>query len=629
MLRPSATVLSLLVAALMCGCDTDPNPVALRQHRPDGSPWLVRYTYQPDAPRSLDPQEAYDQMSRRVLEPVYDCLLEYDPFKTDPYELIPCMLDAMPLKEEHPEGKVTYLCRLKRGIVFHDDACFPGGKGREVVAADVRYSWQRIADPKTECPVLSSLWDYVEGLKEAYETARKNGSRFDYSAPFPGVEVVDSHTFKVHLLKNYPQIIYWMAMHFACPVAREAVEYYDGEKHTDGGRTVRRDRFKWHPVGTGPFRYVQELSDHDQNFRLARNERYTTTRFPSGGWPPARDAVCRPLAGLPLPIVDEVQIRVLREPIPAWLLTKQGYLDQFGVNKDSFSSVVTATNELSPELAARGMRLEKDVDVSTFFTSINMEDPLLAGNKKLRQALACSLDAATENEIFFNGVREVAQQILPPGMPGFRKDYRNPRGFDLEKARRLIAEAGFPDGIDPKTGRPLQLTMETSASASDERQLTEFEQKCYERLGVTVSVSENTFAKMIEKEDKGNFQLASGTGWGADYPDPENFMMLYYSRNTPPHGKNVSRYQSAEFDRMYEQMATMENSPERLEIVHKLVDLLNDDCPSILTNHKAFYSLVLPWAPRTHNNMMLEGGLKYQWVNPALREKLRAEWNRR
>jgi ABC-type transport system substrate-binding protein len=630
MFRPTVLSLSAAhVALLLSACNPDPHPAALRERRADGSPWLVRYSYQPEAPRSLDPQEAYDQMSRRVLEPVYDCLLEYHPFKTDPYTLSPCMLEQIPVKHDRPDGRVSYLCTLKSGIFFHDDPCFPDGRGREVVAADVRYAWQRIADPATECPVVSSLWDYVAGLKEAYETAQKRGNRLDYSAPFPGVEVVDSRTFKVHLLKPYPQIVYWMAMHFTCPVAREAVEYYDGEKHRQGGKMVRRERFKWHPVGTGPFRYVHELSDHDQNFRLARNERYTTTRFPSEGWAPVRDAVCRPLAGAPLPIVDEVQIRILRETIPAWLLTKQGYLDHFGVSKDAFSSVVTATHELTPELASRGMQLDKDVDVSTFFTSINMEDAVLGKNKKLRQALACAFDAATENEIFFNGVREVAQQLLSPGIPGFRKDHRNPNGFNLAKAQRLIAEAGYRDGIDPKTGRPLEIALDTNASGSDERLLTEFEQKCFERLGIKVNVIENTFAKMLEKEDKGNFQLASGTGWGADYPDPENYMMLFYSRNTPPAGKNISRYRNPEFDRLFEQMATMENSPARMEIVHRMVEMLNDDCPVIFTNHKAFYSLVQPWAPRTHNNMMIEGGLKYLWVDPVLREQKRRDWNRR
>ena len=112
----------------------DPHPKPLRETRADGSPWLVRYGVLPEDPRSLDPQFMYDQMSRRVLEPIYDTLLEYHPMKTDPYEVVPGMLAAMPIKEVSADGKISYLCELKRGILYHDDRCFPGGKGREVVA---------------------------------------------------------------------------------------------------------------------------------------------------------------------------------------------------------------------------------------------------------------------------------------------------------------------------------------------------------------------------------------------------------------------------------------------------------------------------------------------------------------
>lgn len=628
--RPAAGygVLLICLSLVLAGCGNDPHPRALRETRPDGSPWLVRYSYIPDSPRSLDPQFAYDQMSRRILEPVIDCLLQYDPFKTDPYEVVPCLLARMPERVTNADGTVTYRCELKRGILFHDDACFPGGRGREVVAEDVHFTFQRLCDPKVECPVSSVFAEYIPGMAEAYAAAKKSGDIFDYSQRLPGLEVVDSHRFNIHLKKPYPQIIYWLAMHFTAPVAREATLYYDGLEHPDGpaGKMVRRPTFRWHPVGTGPFR-IHEDSEKDQRFRLVRNESYRTTAFPTAGWPAEKDALIRPLAGKALPLLDEVQITVFRETIPAFLLARQGYLDNFGVSKDAFSSVVSATNELTPQYRARGIRLEKDTDVSTFYTSINMQDPLLGKNKKLRQALACAFDSQGENEIFFNGVREVAQQLISPGIYGFQKNYRNPYGFDLDRAQKLIAEAGYPGGRDPATGQSLEITMDVTATGADERLMAEFEQKCYERLGIRVRVLENTFARMLEKEDQGNFQLAAGTGWGADYPDPENYFMLFYGKNLPPQGKNISRYVNPEFDRLFEQMATTENSPERLEIVHRLNAILAEDCPVIYTNHKAFYSMVLPWAPRIHSNMMLEGGLKYLVADPAMRAQKQREWN--
>jgi len=146
------------------------------------------------------------------------------------------------------------LCKLKQGIHYHDDPCFPGGKGREVVAADEQYTFQRICDPKVECPVSANLSDYVAGMTEAMDAAKKNGDVFDYGKmKVSGVEVIDPHTFKLHLLKPYPQIRYWMAMFFTAPVAREGVGVLRRQAHPDGphGETVNRPSFKFHPVGDG------------------------------------------------------------------------------------------------------------------------------------------------------------------------------------------------------------------------------------------------------------------------------------------------------------------------------------------------------------------------------------------
>lgn len=627
---PSLWVLrAFLVVALaggLGGCGNDPHPKPLHTKREDGTPWVVRYAYMPDDPRSLDPQFAYDQMSRLLLEPVYDTLLEYHRFKTDPFEVVPCQLEKMPERVKNADGTEDYVCRLKKGILFHDDKCFPDGKGREVTVRDVEYAWKRIVDPKVECPALAPLEEYVVGMEEAYEEAKKSGN-FDYSKPFKGFEVVDDQTFRIHLLKAYPQILYWMAMHFTCPVAREAVEYYDGKEHPDGpgGQIVQRPAFQWHPVGTGAFMF--DYYEPASRARLIRNPHYATETFPSDGIPPENVEELRPYFGHTLPIVDEAQITVFREQTPIPILFRQGYLDNMGVNKDAFNKVVTSSRDITPEYKARGVTMEKEVDVSTFFTTFNMQDKVVGPNKKLRQALSCSYDTQSFVDIFWNGVAPAAQQLMPPGFFGYDANYRNPYGFNLEKARKLLEEAGYPGGIDPATHLPLELTIDAAASGSEERQMTEFMQKQFEQLGIKVKVIENTFANLLAKEDNGNFQILYGTGWGADYPDPENFYMLFYSHNFPPKGKNAALYKNPEFDRIFEKMATMDNTPERLECVNQLRTILAEDCPQLFEFHKAFYGVSQPWAGHTKTNMMLEGGLKYARVDVAMRERLRKEWN--
>lgn len=612
----------------LSGCGNDPNPKPLSDKRPDGSPPVVYYYYTSAEAKSLDPQNAYDQASQYIIEPVYECPLQYSAMKTAPYEVEPCLLESMPEITHNSDGTVDYLCKFKQGVHFHDDPCFPGGKGREVAAADEEYTFQRMCDPKVECPVAAILSEYVAGMREALDAVRKNGGVFDYDRmKVSGIEVIDPHTFKIHLLKPYPQIRYWLAMAFTAPVAREAVEYYDSQSHPDGpkGKMVTRPSFKFHPVGDGPFIIKEHIEG--QRYRFVRNPDYHTTVFPSGGWPAERDAVNRPLAGRPLPLVDEVQITIFRDLLPLWLLARQGYVDRMGVMQDAFNTLVSANKELTPEFTARGISLEKVTEVSTFYMVFNLKDPLM-GNKKLRQALSCAYDPTKEIEILYGGVAPVAQQLLSPGIYGFQPDYKNPYGYDLEKAKRLIAEAGYPNGIDPKTGSPLELTLDCVANSSEERLIAEDQKRQIERLGIHLSIIENTFPREQEKLDQGNFQIDSGSGWGADYPDPENYFALFISRNFPPEGKNACRYSNAEFDRLFDKMAAMDDGPERMEIIKRMNDILAGDCPILLTFNKAYYRLIQPWAPITHSNTFLQTGLKYAWVDPALRAQKRAEWNR-
>lgn len=612
------------LALLVCGfagCDNDPNPAPLRTTRADGTPWVVRYSGMPEDPRSLDPQFMYDAVTRRVMELIYDTLLEYHPMKTAPYEVRPGLLEEMPVKEVSPEGKVSYLCRLKTTARFHDDPCFPGGKGRAVRAEDVHFAFQRMLDPKVESPFLSVFSEFIVGMTELGERVKKNGEVFDYAWRIPGVEIVDERTFRLHLTKPYPLIIYWLAMHCSTPVAREAAEYYDGQTH-DG--KPRGDFHAFAPVGTGPFR-IHEYTPR-QRVRLVRVEGYATTTFPSDGFPPEKAAWLQQFAGQPLPLVDEINLPIMRETIPIFTLTRQGYLDGMAVNKDAFAAMMSAGG-LAQKYRDRGMTLALDVEPATFWMSFNMEDPVVGKNVKLRQALSCSFDNRTYSKIFYSGVAPIAEQILPPGTIGYDPNWKNPWGFDLEKAKRLLAEAGYPNGRHASTGEQLELRLTTVASSSDDRQRAEFDQRCFEALGVKVRVEELTFARLMDKLYRSDFQLASGSGWSADYPDPENFFALFISRNFPPNGSNHCHYQNPKFDALYDRMALMDNGPEREGIIREMNQILADDCPIILSFIKAFYTAVQPWAPRTHDNLMLEGGMKYLTADPVLREKKRREWN--
>jgi oligopeptide transport system substrate-binding protein len=622
--RAHALLLLSLATLLFAGCDNDPNPKPYHDKRPDGSPWRVKYSGISADPKSLDPQFAYDEVSHQVLAPVYDMLLEYHPLKSDPVELIPCMLAEMPKRENEQDGKVNYLCRLKHGIPFHDDPCFPGGKGREVVAEDVHYVLQRMADPKVESPFFATLEQHIIGLHEAREEGIKKTGNFDYSTRISGIEILDPYTFRIHLNGPFPQLLYWMAMNAMSPVAREAVEYYDGQMH-DG---KLRPKFRFYTVGTGPFRIREYIAR--QRIRMERVEGYHTSVFPSDGFPPEKAEWLKQFAGQPLPLFDELQLGIITETIPGFVLGRQGYLDGITANKDAFGAVVNSDQQLTPKYKARGMELEKVSTPGTFFISFNMQDPLIGKNVKLRKALACAYDGRAYVQIFYSGVAPISNQLLPRGLFGYDPHYVDPNGFDLTKARQLLAEAGYPEGRDAKTGEQLELALEEPVAGSEERQRAEYEKRLFEALGIKIKVNESTFARLLERLEQGNFQVGSGTGWEADFPDPENFFFLFYSKNFPREGANYCRYSRPEFDRAYEQMAAMDDGPERLELIKKMNAMLAEDCPAIFQFDKAFYVATQPWSRWTHNSPIIEGGFnKYHQVDPVLREKLRKEWNRK
>lgn len=622
--NPTSLILSRAVAALLlltalAGCNNNPHPRPLHEKRADGTPWVVSYRALGDDPRSLDPQFSYDTLGHAIIAQLYESLLQYSPFKTDPYELEPCLADGMPQRIKNADGTETYEIRLKRGVFFHDDPCFPEGRGRELTAADFVYTFQRIADPAVECPVLSTLQEFIAGLAPAYEEARKNG-KFDYSKPTGALTVVDDHTIRLNLLKAYPQIQYWLAMPFTAPVPREAVEYYNGKNG--------REQFKFHPVGTGPYRLAEWA--RSRLIRFARNERYNATRFPEGGWPKEDEARLRPLAGSALPRIDEIQFAIIREAIPAWLLFRQGYLDASGVSKDVFNSVITAGQTLSEEFRARGVRLFRDVEPGTFYSQFNLDDPTIGKNLLLRQALSTVYDQDRANQIFGNGVDIKAEQLLPPGVVGYQPDLKNPfRTGNVSKARELLAQAGYPQGIDPKTGDPLQLTLDVVTGNAESRQRAEFDQMQIQQLGLRCKIEENTWSRFQEKQLRGLFQMNTGSGWNADYPDPENFFFLFYSKNIPPQGSNYVRFSNPEFDRLFEQMATMDNGPERLAIIHRMTAILIEQCPVIFTFHPVTFRLNQPWLPRIFQNAMLAtgGGLKYSVLDAELRAQKTREWN--
>ncbi len=495
-----------------------------------------------------DPARAGDAASAAVYARLYEGLLQYDP-EARPYRLMPSLAESMP--EVSADG-LEYVFRLRAGIRFHDDPCFvaTGGVGREVVAEDFVYSIQRVADPF----VASSGWwafsDRIVGLDE-FRVAAAAAGRADYDRPVSGLRAEDARTLRLRLKRPYPQLLWVLAMHYAYVVPREAVEYY-GE---DFGR---------HPVGTGPF----QLASWRPNYRMefVRHPRWT--------------AAGRAEAAVGLPAIGRIVAYVVQDPTTQWLLFLQGRLDLIGVARDNWDAVFDETGALRESLSLGGIEALRHEALEIQYIGFNMDDPVLGPNRALRLALAWAFDGEAWSRFHGGRVRRPLSPV-PAGVAGDPGPPSRPVGFDLDRARALLAEAGYPDGRDPHTGRRLQLTLEIAdADRPEIRQSTDLFIQFMDRIGVVVMPSYNnrpTFFQKLARRQAQMFRLS----WVADYPDAQNFLQLFYGPNASP-GPNRVNYANPEYDRLYERMREMPDTPERTALCARMVEILVEDAPWLL-----------------------------------------------
>ncbi len=530
--------------------------------------------------RGFDPIEAGDTTSSAAVSKLYEGLLEYE-YLARPYTVRPLLAAKMPVISA--DG-LTYTFTLKRGVRFHDNPCFPAGKGRELVAEDFVYSWKRLADANQKPKGFWVLEGRIVGLDDFHKLSTKGP--VDYSLPVEGIKALDSHTFQVKLTEPYPQLMWILTMNYTFPVPWEAVKYYG-------------DEFLNNPVGTGPFL----IKNWKRNYRIeyVRNPNYHTDLYPAKGEPGDKEAGLLEDAGKPLPLLDRIVEYVVADDSTDWLMFLAGQLGSSGLSRSNFDAVINQQKELTPELQARGIRLFKTPRMYTTYLGFNMTDPVVGTStdpavnerhRKLRQALSCAVDMQKWIE-FYNHRMIAASGPIPPGVAGYDPTKPPPYGFDLERAKQLLAEAGYPNGRDAN-GKRLVITMEIGSAADPEsRQSVDLLASFFGRIGIEFKPSYNNwpeFLKKLERKQAQMFQL----GWIIDYPDAENFMQLFYSKNTSP-GPNHANYINPEFDKLYEKIRTMQDTPERTAIYQQMADIVITDAPWIFLTHPLTFGLFQPW----------------------------------
>jgi len=620
------TIAAVLAGILLAGCSNNPYP-------PGETARKVLYRAISDDPRTLDPSVSYTVSEGAIIDVIYPAYFRYHYLKRAPFVLelnlgaqqpvrTPCTFTEMRNGKRVVRRGELWTFRIRRGVRFQDDPCFPHGKGREVTAADIIYSFRRMADPSVPCPVRSFFQDKVVGMDEyvASNVRRmQRGQPADYHRPVQGLQLDphDPYTFRILLNQPYPQLRYLMAMHFTTPQAHEAVEYY-------GAAGLAR-----HPVGCGPF-VLAEYKPR-QRIVLRKNPSRYPEYYPTEGASGDREAGLLADAGRQLPLVDEVVYTYIREDITGWNLFLQGYQDSWGVTQTNYQQVMSRQGELSPEMRRRGIRMFRDVSPNIMYFAFNMRDPVFGGytpqKRKLRQAISLAIDANAFIDLFSQGMGRPAQFLIPPGIFGYDPAYRNPyRQYNPQRAKQLLAEAGYPGGIDPKTGERLVLHYDNAATTAAGRQFVSLVQKQIEAIGIKVESRSYRDLVWQQRVDNGEFQFIN-YGWLADYPDPENFVFLLYGPNKRP-GPNSAAYNSPEYNRLFEQMRAMDDGPQRLAIIKRMRDIAVEDCPWIFLQHDESLGLAYHWLHNIKPHPVANDSAKYLRVDPAERVRAQLAWNK-
>lgn len=666
-------VTTILFCVILAGCDAawnDPYPA-------DDSGRNVLYTAFTDRPKHLDPVQSYSEDEITFTAQIYEPPLQYH-YLRRPYALIPATavavprpqyLDARgkPLSSDADVERIAftdYVIEIRPGIRyqphpafveppadisgFNTLADFPERGTRELVADDYVYGLKRLAHPRLHSPILGLMGEYIVGLNDLAQRMKKSApaGRQEWldlrQVVLDGVVALDRYRYRIRIKGRYPQFLYWLSMPFFAPMPWEADRF-----HSLPGMAEKNLTLDWYPIGTGPYM----LTENNPNARmvLERNPNFRGETYPCDGEPDDAAAGLLEDCGKPLPFIDRVVFTREKEQIPYWNKFLQGYYDASGISSDSFDQAVQvgAAGEvtLTPDMQAQGIRLSTSVATTTFYMGFNMLDPLVGGTgeaaRKIRQAIAIAIDQEEFVSIFQNGRGIVAHSPLPPGIFGYRPGaaginpviyaWRDGRAWrkGIDEAKRLLAEAGWPAGRNDQTGEPLVINLDTTATGVGAKTRIDWLNKQFQKIDVQLVVRSTDYNRFQEKVRKGAVQLFY-FGWNADYPDPENFLFLLYGPQgkVRHHGENASNYASPEYDRLFERMRAMDNTPERQAIIDRMLAILHEDTPWVWGFHPLDYSLRHDWLRNRKPTKVGNNTLKYQRIDTAIRQELRQRWNR-
>lgn len=532
---------------------------------------------------------------------------------------------------------------------------------RTLTASDYVHGIRRIASPRVVSPILGTMSTHIIGLEALAKTLREKdealraagGDDFTYldidSVPFEGAEALDDRTLRIRVRGKYPQFSNWLTMAFFAPVPWEAEKFYTQ-------RGFRENNFSldtW-PVGTGPF--MMSVFEENRRHEMAKNPLFRFVPYPCEGEEGDKEKGWLEACGKPLPLVDRVVFEIEKEAVPLQTKFLQGYYDSPSIDRvDTGLGYLTAMADSPEKLALytkKNLRFPETVEASLWYLGFNWLDPVLGGGKTpeearraklLRQAISIAVDWEENIAIFQKNQGIPAHGPLPPGLFGWRDD--GPSAFNpvvyrktddgrivrrsIEEAKALLKEAGYPDGRDVLTGKPLILSFDYQNAAQGSKAYLEWYQRQFAKLGIQLDIRATDYNRFQDKMNRGAAQIFLW-GWVADYPDAENFLFLFYGPNGKVKfgGENAGNYSNPAFDRAFERMKWLEDGPEKAAVIDEMIRILQEDAPIMFGYYPKAAAAFHEWVQNAKPTSMVRNSLQYIGVDEALRTQRIREWNR-
>ena len=438
--------------------------------------------------------------------------------------------------------RTEYIFHLRTDVFFHDNPAFGGtfaeGKGRKMIASDVEYSFKRILDPKIASPGFYIFNNVVDSAA--------------------GFTAIDDSTFRLKLIKPYAPILQILKMTYCSVVPKEVVEKYGSD-------------FRSHPCGTGPFQFVAWEEGLALIFR--KNENYFE-----------KDA-----AGYRLPYLDGIKITFNESKATEFLLFRQKQLDFLNDIDASFKDeILTLKGELRNNWKDKvALQIHPYLNTEYFGFLVDSTNEIIKNSptrlKKLRQAMNYAIDRRKMILYLRNSLSSPAESgFVPEGMPSFDTSVTG-YNYDPQKSKRLLQEAGFTSGTKPPVIKLYTIPIYGEIGSYLAKQFEEA------GIPVTVEVVLRSFLFELTSNSKAPFFRGS---WIADYADAFNYLSCFYSKNPAP--PNYTRYNNAEFDKVFEQAVAEPNDSLRYILYRKADQILINDAPIIPLWYDRVIRLVQP-----------------------------------